>query len=126
MAIQRPLQNVAFILKGICLLFNDVWALDGMAKLIDDARSTRDGLRCFATMTLADPGKKSTDNAEAAKAVKESPQFEYLPSSIRCCKAVSNAGGAGLAISEMPAKDTKAAAKLDTLIASLFNIPSRS
>ncbi|MBZ6383995.1 AAA family ATPase [Sphingomonas sanguinis] len=104
----------------------DVWALDDMAKLIDDARSTRDGLRCFAIMNLADPGEKSTDNAEAADAVKEFPQFEYLPFPIRRRKAFSNAGGSGLAISEMPAKDTKAAAELDTLIASLFNIPSRS
>lgn len=104
----------------------DVWALDDMAKLIDDARSTRDGLRCFAVMNLADPGEKSTDNAEAAAAVRDFPQFEYLPFPIRRRKAFSNAGGAGLAISEMPAKDTKAAVELNTLIASLFNISLRS
>lgn len=104
----------------------DVWALEDMAALIDEARSVRDGLRCFAVMNQADPGEKSTDNAEAAAAVKDFPQFEYLPSPIRRRKAFSNAGGAGLAVSELAAKDTKAAVELDTLIASLFNIPSRS
>ncbi|CRL46896.1 Chromosome partitioning protein ParA (plasmid) [Sodalis glossinidius str. 'morsitans'] len=34
----------------------DVWALDDMAELVDDARSVRDGLRAFAVMNQADPG----------------------------------------------------------------------
>ena len=104
----------------------DVWALGDMAALIDEAQSVRDGLRCFAVMNQADPGEKSTDNTEAAAAVKDFPQFEYLPHPIRRRKAFSNAGGAGLAVSEMPVKDTKAASELDTLIASLFNIQPRS
>ncbi|MET4666307.1 AAA family ATPase [Sphingomonas sp. PvP056] len=104
----------------------DVWALEDMAALIDEAQSVRDGLRCFAVMNQADPGEKSTDNTEAAAAVKDFPQFEYLPHPIRRRKAFSNAGGAGLAVSEMPVKDTKAASELDTLIASLFNIQPRS
>lgn len=104
----------------------DVWALDDMAALIDEARSVRDGLRCFAVMNQADPGIKSTDNADAAAAVAEVPQFEYLPSPIRRRKAFSNAGGAGLSVSELPTKDPKAIAELDTLVASLFNVQSMS
>ncbi|MDN4633933.1 hypothetical protein QCD71_20650 [Sphingomonas sp. PsM26] len=77
-------------------------------------------------MNQADPGEKSTDNAEAAAAVTDFPQFKYLPHPIRRRKAFSNADGAGLAVSEMPAKDTKAASELNTLIASLFNIQPRS
>lgn len=73
----------------------DVWALDDMAALVEEARSVRDGLRAFAVMNLADPGEQSADNIEAAAAVAEVKAFQYLPTPIRRRKAFSNAGGAG-------------------------------
>lgn len=99
----------------------DVWALDDMAALVDEARSIRDGLAAYAVMNLADPGEHSTDNAEAAAAVAELSQFSYLPAPIRRRKAYSNASGAGLAVSELTPRDPKAVAELDALVALLFN-----
>ncbi|WP_200409990.1 AAA family ATPase [Komagataeibacter oboediens] len=99
----------------------DVWALDDMAALIDEARSVRDGLRAVAVMNQADPGDHSTDNAEAAAAVKDVPQFIYLPIPIRRRKAFSNAGGAGLAVSELTPRDPKAIAEISTLANAVFN-----
>ena len=99
----------------------DVWALDDMASLVDEARSVRDGLRAFAVMNQADPGDHSTDNAEAAAAVAEVPQFHYLPAPIRRRKAFSNASGAGLAVAELTPRDPKAIAEIETLAASLFD-----
>lgn len=100
----------------------DVWALDDMAALVDEARSVRDGLRAYAVLNLADSGEHSADNTDAAAAVAEVPQFEYLPTPIRRRKAFSNAGGAGLCVSEMSPKDPKACAELDALFEVLFNI----
>ncbi|TAM46055.1 MAG: chromosome partitioning protein ParA [Burkholderiaceae bacterium] len=100
----------------------DVWALDDMAGLVDEARSVRDGLRCYAVLNQADPGEHSTDNSDAAAAVADVPQFDYLPTPIRRRKAFSNAGGAGLAVGEMTPKDHKAIAEIDQLLESLFNI----
>lgn len=100
----------------------DVWALDDMAGLIDEARSLRDGLTCYAVMNLADPGERSTDNAEAADAVAGLPQFIYLDAPIRRRKAFSNAGGAGLSVHELVPKDAKACAELDALQARIFNL----
>lgn len=99
----------------------DVWALDDMAALIDEARSVRDGLRAVAVMNQADPGDHSTDNAEAAAAVKEVPQFIYLPIPIRRRKAFSNAGGAGLGVSELTPRDPKAIAEIAALANAVFN-----
>ncbi|WP_087609089.1 MULTISPECIES: AAA family ATPase [Komagataeibacter] len=99
----------------------DVWALDDMAALIDEARSVRDGLRAVAVMNQADPGDHSTDNAEAAAAVKDVPQFIYLPIPIRRRKAFSNAGGAGLAVSELTPRDPKAIAEISALANAVFN-----
>nr|WP_295744821.1 AAA family ATPase [uncultured Acidocella sp.] len=100
----------------------DVWALEDMASLIDEAASVRDGLKCYAVLNQADPGEASTDNADAAAAVAEVPQFTYLPSPIRRRKAFSNAGGAGLAVSELPSKDGKATAEISNLVSFVFNI----
>lgn len=98
----------------------DVWALDDMAALVDEARSVRDGLRAYAVLNLADPGEHSADNADAAAAVADVPQFEYLPTPIRRRKAFSNAGGAGLGVAELAPRDPKAIAEIEALAGSLF------
>lgn len=98
----------------------DVWALNDIAALIDEARSVRDGLRCYAVLNCADPGEQSTDNAEAAIAVAEISQFEYLPTPLRRRKAFANAAGAGQCVLELKPNDAKANAELNSLINALF------
>ena len=98
----------------------DVWALDDIAALVDEARSVRDGLRALAVLNLADPGNASSDNTEAAAAVAEVEQFEYLPMMIRRRKAFANAAGAGLCVDEIKPTDKKAADELNNLVAKLF------
>ncbi|EIM6481038.1 AAA family ATPase [Salmonella enterica] len=98
----------------------DVWALNDIAELIDEARSVRDGLRAVAVLNCADPGEASMDNAEAAAAVADVPQFEYLPTPIRRRKAFANAAGAGLSVLELKPQDKKAIAELNALISELF------
>ncbi len=98
----------------------DVWALGDIAALVDEARSVRDGLRAFAVLNCADPGEQSSDNAEAAAAVAEVPQFEYLPTPLRRRKSFANAAGAGMSVLEAKPKDGKAIAELQALINALF------
>jgi len=98
----------------------DVWALSDIAALADEARSVRDGLRAFAVLNCADSGEQSSDNAEAAAAVAEVPQFEYLPTPLRRRKAFANAAGAGMSVLEAKPKDDKAITELQALINALF------
>jgi len=100
----------------------DVWALDDIASLIEEARSIRDGLTCYAVMNMADPGEKSQDNFEAAEAVAEVPELTYLPCPVRRRKAFSNAAGQGLSVAEMSPRDPKAIAELEKLFGFVFNI----
>lgn len=100
----------------------DVWALDDMAGLVDEANSVRDGLKAYAVLNMADAGERSTDNADAAVAVADFPQFTYLPTIIRRRKAFSNAGGAGLAVAEMTQKDPKAVAELSELLKTILTV----
>ena len=98
----------------------DVWALNDMALLVDEARSVRDGLRCFAVLNCADPGENSSDNADAAAAVADVPQFEYLSTPLRRRKAFSNAAGAGQSVLEVRPHDVKAVSELNSLLRMLF------
>lgn len=98
----------------------DVWALDDMAALVDEARGVRDGLRAVAILNCADPGTASTDNVEAAVAVAEIPQFEYLDTPIRRRKAFANAAGQGLSVLEHRPADKKAIEELKALVHVLF------
>jgi chromosome partitioning protein len=98
----------------------DVWALNDIAALVDEARSVRDGLRAFAVLNCADPGENSTDNTEAAAAVAEVSQFEYLPTPLRRRKAFANAAGAGQSVLEIKPQDAKASAEMNALIKVLF------
>ena len=98
----------------------DVWALDDIAKLIDEARAVRDGLRAFAVLNCADPGEASTDNADAAAAVAHLPQFEFLQTPIRRRKSFANAAGQGLAVLEAKPVDRKARDEISALVNVLF------
>ena len=98
----------------------DVWALDDIAGLIDEARSVRDGLRAFAVLNCADTGEASADNADAAAAVADIPQFEYLATPIRRRKSFANGAGQGLSVLEMKPADRKACDELNALINALF------
>ena len=99
----------------------DVWALNDIAALVDEARSVRDSLRAFAILNCADPGDASTDNAEAAAAVADVPQFEYLDTPIRRRKSFANAAGQGLSVLELKPADKKASSEMDALVKALFN-----
>jgi chromosome partitioning protein len=98
----------------------DVWALNDMAVLVDEARSVRDGLRAFAVLNCADPGDVSIDNTEAAEAVADVPQFEYLITPIRRRKSFANAAGQGLSVLELKPGDKKAKDELNALVNVLF------
>jgi chromosome partitioning protein len=73
-----------------------------------------------AILNCADPGESSTDNADAAAAVAEIPQFEYLNTPIRRRKAFANAAGQGLSVLELKPADRKASKELNALISALF------
>jgi chromosome partitioning protein len=98
----------------------DVWALDDIAEVVEEAREMREGLTAYAVMNRADAGAKSVDNEEAAGAVAGIPQFEYLPTPIRDRKAFANEAGQGLSVLEAKRKDKKAVEELNALLSRLF------
>jgi chromosome partitioning protein len=80
----------------------DVWALDDMAVLIEEARAVR-AVRAIALLTMADP--RGSDNDDAGAAIP--PTFERVAGSIGRRKAFADAASIGKSVLET-GKDAKA------------------
>jgi chromosome partitioning protein len=84
----------------------DVWSLEPLEDLIEEARQINSGLSVLAILNAADA--KGRDNEEAAVIIREKPGFEYFPHPIIRRKAFRNAAAAGLAVLECRPSDEKA------------------
>jgi chromosome partitioning protein len=98
----------------------DVWALEDIAELIDEARSIRDDLRAYVMLNCAFAGYQPADNNAAESAAADLPQFEIVKAQIRRRKAFSNAAGAGQCVFETRPPDRKAQQELRALLSILF------
>ena len=93
----------------------DLWALQDVAVLIDEARALHPGLRALAVLNGADVA--GTDNEDAAQALASYPQLTYVPSPVRRRKSFANAAGMGLSVLEAKPRDAKAIAEVKALLA---------
>jgi chromosome partitioning protein len=97
----------------------DIWALDNIAKLIDEAREPdrNPNLVAFAVLNAADPFGR--DNQDALAAIKAMPQFRLVEGLIGRRKIFANSGSVGRAVTEYVPKDTKAA-EIQNLISQIL------
>ena len=98
----------------------DVWALSQIDTLIADARSVRDGLRCYAILNCADPANATRDNDEAVEALADFAQITHLDAPLRRRKAFANAAGQGRSVDEMQPRDPRACVELAALVSALY------
>ena len=96
----------------------DVWALNDIDSLVQEARAVRDGLRVVAMLNNADP--QGHDNEDAAAAVADFPSMEYVATPIRRRKPIANAAGQGISILEYSPKDAKGIEEMTALISAVF------
>jgi len=96
----------------------DVWALNDISSLVKEARAVRDGLRAIAMLNNADP--KGRDNEDAAAAVADFPELEYVATPIRRRKPIANAAGQGISILEYTPKDSKGVEEMSSVIMAVF------
>lgn len=96
----------------------DMWALGDMCRLVDLARAANPALKACAVLSGADAAGR--DNQDAADALDNFPQLDYLPTPIRRRKSVANAIGHGLSVLEAQPKDPKAIAELESFVDALM------
>lgn len=97
----------------------DVWTLEKVAALVEEAQAFNDNLQAYCFLNRADP--RGADNAEAAAIAQEIPQLTYLDASWGNRKAFRNATAVGLAVTELKPQDAKAIAEVLKLYQYLFS-----
>ena len=97
----------------------DVWGLDDMSALLDEARAYAD-VRAVAMLNAADP--RGQDNAEATAAVADYPGIDYLDAPLGRRKAFASASGQGMGVCEWRPRDEKASAEAERLYDAIMQL----
>jgi chromosome partitioning protein len=98
----------------------DVWTLDSVANLVEEARAFNDKLKAICIINRADA--QGNDNAEAAAIASEIPHITYLDAPLGNRKAFRSAAAQGLAVNELKPTDPKAIAEIEKLFKYLFDV----
>jgi chromosome partitioning protein len=98
----------------------DVWTLDSVAALVEEARAFNDGLRAVCVINRADA--KGADNQEAATIAKETEGLEFIDCQLGNRKAFRSAAAQGLSVVEVSPKDPKAIAEIKKLYTAIFGV----
>lgn len=97
----------------------DVWTLDKLSLLLEEARSIRPSLKAFSVLNQADP--RGSDNKDTRKILQEIPGLETLPCSICQRKVFSNSITDGLGVLEFEPEDKKAKKELKKLVSIIYH-----
>jgi chromosome partitioning protein len=98
----------------------DLWTVDTVIALLNEARAFNPRLSAAALLNKAFP--RGSDNREAAALLQEHPdQWRYLATPLGTRKAFSNAFGGGYAITEYQPKDVKAIAEMMALYQHVYD-----
>ncbi len=97
----------------------DVWPLDQIDELLDDALAFNPDLKAFSFLNKAD--SRGVDNDEAIELAKESQHLNYLPALIGLRKVYRSAASQGLAVTEYKPTDKKAIDEMWHLYDAIFN-----
>ena len=84
----------------------DIWAVDQIAAMVQEAHEINEHLRAIIILNAADA--QGRDNEDAAAALRDIPGMDYLPLLIGRRKAFPNAAAAGRSVLEYLPKDAKA------------------
>ena len=95
----------------------EVWAIDDILELIDEARSIHD-FRVLAVLNRAKPAGR--DNADTIAVIREYPGIELIPASVGNRSIFSSAFGRGQSVAEYKPCNRKAAAELATLMLAIY------
>jgi len=97
----------------------DIWAIDQMAELVNEAREIND-LKAVTMLNAADPQGQGRDNDEAAEALTGVDGIIYINSPIVRRKVFPNAAASGRSVIEFTPRDVKAIDEMTALTRQLF------
>jgi chromosome partitioning protein len=95
----------------------DVWTLDKIAALVEDARVTNPDLRAAVFINRADAN--GAENAAAGEIIRGQPALALIDAPLGNRKSYAKAAAAGLAVVEVRPRDPKAAQEVEQLMSAL-------
>jgi len=98
----------------------DVWTVDKLSKLIQEARMFNPSLKVFAVINKAE--SRGKDNKRAVEVLKKMSGVECLENMICQRKAFSNAIAEGLGVIELSPKDPKAISEIENLNSTIIKL----
>lgn len=98
----------------------DVWTLDKVASLVEEARTYNPNLKAYAFINRAET--RGNENAEAAELIRAKPALEFVPAALGSRKAYAHAAAAGLSVTELRPQDAKATEEMGILFGHLYDI----
>jgi chromosome partitioning protein len=98
----------------------DVWTLDSVAMLVEEAKPFNTELKALCLINRADSQGK--DNTEAATIAQETAGLNYLDAPLGNRKAFRSAAAQGLAVTEVKPIDPKAVKEMKYLYKHLFEV----
>jgi chromosome partitioning protein len=116
-------QRGALAIADVCLLpFGprsfDIWTLQRVAELLDEARAVNPGLQAVAFLNKADA--QGADNEAAAAIIRAQHGLTYVPTALVNRKSYPRAATVGLGVMELSPTDAKACAEVEALYAAVF------
>ena len=100
----------------------DIWTLEKVEFLVEQARSANPKLKAYVFINRADP--RGGDNDEAAELLKQSEVLHFLDSPLGNRKAFANAAANGMGVIELKNTDEKAVNEFKALYEQL-NLSSK-
>ena len=98
----------------------DVWTLEPVAQMVEEARSFNPQLKAYAFINRAD--STGTENQEAADYIRETEELEFITTSLGYRKVFGKAAAQGLAVIEYTPQDKKAIAEVSALFNLVFSV----
>jgi chromosome partitioning protein len=91
----------------------DLWALESVSKLVEEAQAFNDNLQAYTFVNRADP--QGRDNDEARELAAEVQNLMVLDEQLGNRKAFRSAAAQGLTVVEFKPRDPKAIAEIEAL-----------
>lgn len=81
----------------------DVWTIEKVQTLVDQAQIINPRLKAFVFLNMADP--RGEENVEAAELLKQSESLQFIGTSLGHWKAFANAAANGLSVIELKGEE---------------------
>ena len=119
-------QRAALAVADACLVpfaprSFDVWTLEKVAALVEEARAVNPGLRAYAFLNRADAA--GPDNAAAAEILMAEPALQFIPAALGNRKSYAKAANGGLGVAELRPQDRKAVEEIEVLVRYVAEAP---